>query len=114
MSGLEPRFLIGPPPPVLHHEDRTSKLGGLTLAFPLRKAPGHDIAERGIGMTRRVRLDREPERVWRGLHGRKPGTCSTVIPVVDGGQSIGHDRVPTVFWGSDEPGAGSGSLRTAP
>ena len=35
-------------------------------------------------------------------------------PLADHGPSIGHDRVPTVFWGSKEPGAGKGSSRTVP
>ncbi len=56
------------------------------MAFPLRKAPGHDIAECGTGITRRVRLDREPAKVWRGFQGHKPSDCSTVIPVEDDGQ----------------------------
>lgn len=114
VSGLEPLFLIGPLPPILHDLSRASLLEDWIPAFPLRKVGGHGNAECGSGITRRVRLGREPERVWRGLHGRKPGFCSTVIPIEDDGQPIGHDRVPTVFWGSDEPGAGNGSSRTVP
>jgi len=38
----------------------------------------------------------------------------TVALFMDDGQPIGHDRVPTVFWGSKEPGAGNGSSRTVP
>ena len=111
VSGLEPLFLIGTPPPILCNEDIAPKCGRLRLAFPLRKAPGHDVAECDSGMTKRVRLGCEPGKVRRGLHGRKPRNCSTVIPISDDGPSTGHDRVPTVFWGSDEPGAGNGSSR---
>lgn len=84
------------------------------MAFPLRKARGRGSVECDAGITERVRLGREPGKRWRGLYGRKPGCCTTVIPMRDNGQSIGHDRVPTVFWGSKEPGAGKGSLRTVP
>jgi hypothetical protein len=65
-------------------------------------------------LCRRVRLGREPEKEWRGPCGRKPGICQVVVPIEDDGQPIGHDRVPTVFWGSQEPGAGNGSSRTIP
>ena len=49
--GFEPRFLIGPPPPLLHNINRAALFEGMTLAFPLRKARGHGSAEGGIGIA---------------------------------------------------------------
>jgi len=52
----------------------------------IERSTGARIAECGTGIVRQVRLGREPGKGWRGLHGRKPGICSTVVPLADGGQ----------------------------
>ena len=49
--GFEPRFLIGPPLPLLHDVSRAALLEGLIPAFPLRKARGHGSAEGGAGIA---------------------------------------------------------------
>ena len=80
-GGSEPRKWVGFEPLRLivatasHLEQRKLCLEaqGGDLGFSPLEAPGHNIAECGTGIIRRVRLGREPEKVWSGLHGCKPG-----------------------------------------
>ena len=82
-SGLEPIVLIGSPSPILHENYCAGRDG--------RDEPSHTAANITLqarrrriddGIVGRVRPGREPQRDWRGLRGRKPGICSTVVAVV--------------------------------
>jgi len=106
-------LLIGPPLPILLRIDRASLFEGVVPAFPLRKARGTAAPKAAPALQAGTPRSRARKGVARSTRPQARYLYDRRC-VLDDGQPIGHDRVPTVFWGSKEPGARNGSSRTVP